>query len=100
MTAYLPKTLTVYNKRGATPVTYEARKACLHQTFRASFTLAASRYIGPADPTLGRNLPLGARRPLIQSIPQGDDQPLPRGQARSEEHTSELHRTSRMPSSA
>ena len=30
---------------------------------------------------MGRNLPLGARRPLIQSIPQGDDQPLPRGQA-------------------
>ena len=59
----------------------KARKVLLHKAFRASFTLAAAGYIGPADPTLGRNLPLGARRPLIQSIPQGDDQPLPRGQA-------------------
>ena len=56
-------------------------QACVFKTFRASLTLVPAGYIGPADPTLGRNLPLGARRPLIQSIPQGDDQPLPRGQA-------------------
>ena len=45
MTAYLPKILTTYNNLDATTVTYEARKACLHQAFRASFTLAASLYI-------------------------------------------------------
>ena len=39
--AYLPKFFAVYNKREATQVTHEARKTCLHQAFRASFTLVA-----------------------------------------------------------
>ena len=41
MATYLPKIIAVYNKREATQVTHEARKACLHQAFRASFTLVA-----------------------------------------------------------
>ena len=53
--------LTSYNNREATQVTHEARKTCLHQAFRASFTLAASRYIGAGDPQLFCNLPLGQR---------------------------------------
>ena len=47
MAAYLLKKFAVYNKREATQGKNEARKACLHQAFRASFTLAASLYIGP-----------------------------------------------------
>ena len=42
-----PKFFTVYNNRGATPITHEARKVLLHKAFWASFTLAASRYIRP-----------------------------------------------------
>ena len=61
MPAYLPEILTTYNKREATQVKNEVRKASLHQAFRASFTLAASRYIRPADPALGGDLPLGMR---------------------------------------
>lgn len=40
MAAY-PKSSPLINCLGATSVTYEARKAYLHQAFRASFTLAA-----------------------------------------------------------
>lgn len=50
MTAYLPKIFTVYNNRGATPVTYEARKVLSHKAFRASFTLAASGYAETRHP--------------------------------------------------
>lgn len=46
MAAYLLKKFAVYNKREATQGKNEARKACLYQAFRASFTLAASLYIG------------------------------------------------------
>ena len=59
----------------------EARKACLHQAFRASFTLAASLYIRPADPALGGDLPLGMRSLAAQPIAQGDDLSLPGRQA-------------------
>lgn len=41
MAAYLPKILTVYNKRAATPIMPEARKALFHKALRASFTLVA-----------------------------------------------------------
>lgn len=47
MTAYLSKILTTYNNHAATPAMHEARKVCLHQAFRASFTLVASLYIAP-----------------------------------------------------
>lgn len=53
----------------------------LHKAFRASFTLAASLYIRPADAALGGNLPLGMRGLAAQSIAQGDDLPLPGRQA-------------------
>lgn len=39
MNAYLPKILTTYNNRGATPGTHEARKTLFRKAFRASFTL-------------------------------------------------------------
>ena len=71
-----PKFFAVYNNRGATPVTHEARKTCLHQAFRALFTLAAARYIGAADAAQRRDFPLGARRAVIQSISQGNDSAL------------------------
>lgn len=74
--AYLPKFFAVYNKRGATPVTYEARKACLHQAFRASFTLAASLYIRARDPQFCRDLALRQRVAAVQAVPQGQDAPL------------------------
>lgn len=40
MATYIPKIIAIYNKHKATQVTHEARKACPHQAFRASFTLA------------------------------------------------------------
>lgn len=81
MTAYLPKIFSTYNNHGATPITHEARKVLLHKAFRASFTLAASRYIGPADAAAGGDLPLCSGRAVIQAVAQGDDGPLPIGQA-------------------
>ena len=48
---------------------------------RASFTLAASLYIRPADAALGGDLPLGAGGAAVQAVAQGDDLPLPVGQA-------------------
>lgn len=81
MTAYLPKIFSTYNNHGATPITHEARKVLLHKAFRASFTLAASLYIGPADAAAGGDLPLCSGRAVIQAVAQGDDGPLPIGQA-------------------
>ena len=77
MTAYLPKIFSTYNNHGATPITHEARKVLLHKAFRASFTLAASLYIGPADAAAGGDLPLCSGRAVIQAVAQGDDGPLP-----------------------
>ena len=48
-----------------------------HKAFRASFTLAAAGYIGPADAAPGRHLPLGQGLALVESVPQGDDHGLP-----------------------
>lgn len=58
----------------------DARKALIFKAFRASFTLVPAGYIGPADSALGCDLPLGARRAVIQTVPQGDDHLLPWGQ--------------------
>ena len=77
MSAYLPKIFTTYNNRSATPAAHEARKVLSHKAFRASFTLSASQYIGPADAAPGRHLPLGQRLALVEPIPQGDDHGLP-----------------------
>ena len=49
MAAYLPEIFAIYNKRAATQVTHEARKALFHKAFRASFTLAAALYIAARD---------------------------------------------------
>ena len=72
-----PKFFAVYNNRGATPVTHEARKTCLHQAFRASFTLAASLYIGAADAALCGHLPLGQGMTVGQPVAHPDDHCLP-----------------------
>ena len=68
MTAYLPKIFSTYNNHGATPITHEARKVLLHKAFRASFTLAASLYIGPADAAAGGDLPLWFRQDLCAKL--------------------------------
>ena len=68
MTAYLPKIFAVYNKREATQVTHEARKNCLHQAFRASFTLAASLYIGAGDGKTVGDFSLRQRRTVAQAV--------------------------------
>ena len=47
-----------------------------HKAFRASFTLVAAGYIGPADAALGGDLPLGAGSAAVQALAQGDDLPL------------------------
>ena len=81
MPAYLPEILTTYNKREATQVKNEARKTCLHQAFRASFTLAASLYVRAADATQGGDFPLGEGGLLIEAVAQLDDVGLPGGEA-------------------
>lgn len=73
--------LTVYNKRGATQNARCPDKPLLRKAFRASFTLSAVGYIGPADSALGGNLPLCAGRVIVQAIAQRDNHPLPGGQA-------------------
>ena len=48
--------------------------------FRASFTLAAVRYIGPGDAEGRGDLPLGQGDGAAQPVPQADDLRLPGGQ--------------------
>lgn len=48
---------------------------------KKSFTVAALGYIGPADAAPGGHLPLSPGRPVIQTVAQGDDGPLPLVQA-------------------
>lgn len=79
--AYLPKIFAVYNKREATPVTYEAQKVLFHKAFRASFTLVAARYIAAGDPERGGHLPLGQGDGTAQPIAQADDLRFPGGKA-------------------
>lgn len=50
------------------------------KAFRASFTVSAAGYIRAADAALARNLPLGAGRPVIQTIAHGDNHPFPGGE--------------------
>lgn len=76
MAAYFSWFLAVYNNGGATLIMAEARKTLSRKAFLASFTLAASRYIGAADAAQRRDFPLGARRAVIQSISQGNDRAL------------------------
>ena len=52
-----------------------------YKAFRASFTLAASLYIGPGDAEGGGDLPLGQGDGTPQPVPQADDLGLPGGQA-------------------
>ena len=52
-----------------------------HKAFRASFTLAAARYIGPGDAEGGGDFPLGQGDGAPQPVPQADDLGLPGGQA-------------------
>ena len=51
------------------------------KAFRASFTLAAVRYIGPGDAAPGGGLPLGEGGLAVQAVAEGNDLPLPLVQA-------------------
>lgn len=81
MPAYLLEIFSVYNNRGATPATHEAQKVLSHKAFRVSFTLAASLYIGPADPALSGDFPLGMGSLAAETVAEHDDFSLPGGQA-------------------
>lgn len=73
MAAYFLNFLTTYNNCVATPVTPEARKTCLHQAFRASFTLAALGYIGARDAAEGGGFALGEGFVGVETVAQTDD---------------------------
>ena len=62
----------------------EARKACLHQAFRASFTLAASLYIAARDAEAFGDLALRQRRRHAETVPEAYDLPLARGKRSGE----------------
>ena len=52
-----------------------------HKAFRASFTLAAARYIAAGDAEGGGHLPLGQGDSAAQPVAQADDLRLPGGEA-------------------
>ena len=62
----------------------EARKVCLHQAFRASFTLAAAGYIAARNAEPFGDLALGQRRGCAKPVAQADDLALARGQCGGE----------------
>ena len=54
-------------------------RECVFELLERFFLNA--RYIGPADAAAGGDLPLCSGRAVIQAVAQGDDGPLPIGQA-------------------
>ena len=75
------KFLTAYNKRGATKNIQCPDKSLRCKAFRASFTLSAAGYVGPRDPIVRRQLPLGPGLTSAQPVALADDVRLPFRQA-------------------
>lgn len=81
MAAYFSKFPTAYINGGATPNMTDACKPLIFKAFRASFTLVAARYIGPADAAELGGLFLGHGGRAVKAVAQADDLCLPFGQA-------------------
>ena len=77
MAAYFSKFTTAYINGGATPNMTDAWKPLNFKAFRASFTLVAAQYIGPADAAELSGLFLGHGGRAVQAVAQADDLCLP-----------------------